>query len=197
MKLTFVEKIDVQKIILYVLITLFAYSISGAIFKILEEGTLGSIFRNLLRTTPYLFLIILISMYDAGRFSFSSLFPTIPVNINKNLILKRYSWILLLAIIIGLISSTRLVSLGLLYVPVIIFVIGSLIISCYCMMSEKRFYGILIFLAAIPFLFFIQREHTQIGFEELKFSKLTISLDVINIIIISLFFFLLVISQVG
>ena len=164
MKLSLVEKLDTRKIILYVLITLFAYSISGAIFKIMAEGTLGSIFRHLMSTTPYLLLIIIVSMYDVGRFSFTSLVPSIPANINLNLILKRYSWILLIAVIIGFLSSIRLINLGLLYVPVIIFVIGSLIISCYCMTSEKRLYGIVMLMAAIPFLFFIQREHGRIGF---------------------------------
>ena len=190
MKLSFVEKLNVRKIILYTLILLFAYSISGAVFKIMAERTLGSIFRHLMATTPYIFLIILVSMYDVGRFSFASLVPSIPTNINLNLILKRYSWILLIAVIIGFLSSIRLINLGLLYVPVIIFVIGSLIISCYCMTSEKRLYGIVMLMAAIPFLFFIQREHGRIGFGYLTISELTIPLSVIYLIIIFLFFLL-------
>ena len=188
MNLSFVEKLDVRKIVLYVLTLLFAYSISGAIFKIMAEGTLGSIFRHLMSTTPYLLLIIIVSMYDVGRFSFTSLVPSIPTNINLNLILKRYSWILLIAVIIGFLSSIRLINLGLLYVPVIIFVIGSLIISCYCMISEKRVYSIVMLMAAIPFLFFIQREHGRIGFGYLTISELTIPLSVIYLIIIFLFF---------
>ena len=183
-----IEKIDVKKILLYFLILLFSYSISGAVFKIMAERTIGSIFRHLMTTTPYLLLIILVSMYDVGRFSFASLIPSIPTNINLNLILKRYSWILLIAVIIGFLSSIRLINLGLLYVPVIIFVIGSLIISCYCMISEKRVYSIVMLMAAIPFLFFIQREHGRIGFGYLTISELTIPLSVIYLIIIFLFF---------
>ena len=182
------SRVDVKKILLYFLILLFAYSISGAVFKIMAERTLGSIFRHLMSTTPYLLLIILVSVYDVGRFSFASLVPTIPTSINLNLFMKRYSWIVLLAVIIGFLSSIKLISLGLLYVLVIIFVIGSLIISCYCMMSEKKLYGIVMFLVAIPFLFFIHREHRQIGFEELKIGELTIPLSVIYLIIIFLFF---------
>jgi len=190
MNLSFVEKLDIRKIVLYGLTLLFAYSISGAIFKIMEEGTLGSIFRHLMFTIPYLLLIIIVSMYDGGRFSFASIVPSIPLKINFNLFLKRYSWIVLLAIIIGILSTIRLISLGLLYAPVIIFVIGSLIISCYCVTSEKSLYGIVILLAAIPFLFFIQREHGQIGFEDLRISELTIPLSAIYLIIIFLFFLL-------
>ena len=199
MNLSFVEKLDVRKIVLYVLTLLFAYSISGAIFKIMAEGTLGSIFRHLMFTTPYLFLIILVSMYDVGRFSFASLIPSIPTNINLNLILKRYSWILLIAVIIGFLSSIRLINLGLLYVPVIIFVIGSLIISCYFMVTGKALKGIMIFFIAVPFLYFIFLNSSEIGFETLKFTKsqiftssdiIEVPLSAIFLLIVSGFFFL-------
>ena len=85
MNLSFVEKLDIRKIVLYGLTLLFAYSISGAIFKIMEEGTLGSIFRHLMFTIPYLLLIIIVSMYDGGRFSIASIVPSIPLKINFNL----------------------------------------------------------------------------------------------------------------
>lgn len=188
MKLSLLEKLDVRKVILYVLITLFAYSISGAVFKIMAERTLGSIFRHLMFTTPYLFLIILVSLYDTRRFSFSSFVPTLPLKLNMNLILKRYSWIILLAILIGIISSFKLFHLGLLYGLVIIFVIGSLIISCFCMASGKGMFGIVMFLIAIPFLYFIQREHGSLGFELYKMKDLFIPLDSIYLLILFIFF---------
>ena len=195
MKLSFVEKLDVRKIILYVLITLFAYSISGAVFTIMAEGTLGSIFRNLLLITPYLFLIIIVSMYDVGRFSFSSLIPNIHANLNKKLILKRYSWIILLAVFIGLFSANNLVHLGLLFVPVILFVIGSLIISCYCMVSEKALLGIMLFLIAVPFFEFISINSLQIGIKKMEIGKVLYNtykfpFAGIYLLIISGFFFL-------
>ena len=95
----------------------------------------------------------------------------------------------MLAVIIGFLSTFRLINLGLLYAPVIIFVIGTLILSCYCMMSEKSLYGIIAFLVSIPFLFFIQRNYGPIGFGDLTISELTIPLSALYLIIISLFFF--------
>ena len=190
MKLSFVEKFDIRKIILNILILLFTYSISRALFRILEERTLGSIFRHLALTVPFILLIIIVSINDTKKFSFSNLVPTIPSNLNMKLMLKRYFWIVLLAILIGVIVSIKLVHLGLLYGPVLIFVIGTLIISCFWMVSGKRMFSIVIFLIAVPFIYFIQREHGQYGFELFKIKDLLIPLDSIYLLILFIFFIL-------
>ena len=181
---------NIKPVILYILIGLFAYSISGALVKIMAERTLGSIFRHLMFTTPYLFLIIVVSLYDTRRFSFSSLVPTIPSDLTPILILKRYWWIAPLAVLLGMFSISILGNLALLYGMVIVFLIGSLITACYCIISEKRLVGIIMFLIAIPLLFFLQINHKQTGFGEIILSDVGVPLSAIYLVTISVFFLL-------
>lgn len=190
MKLSFFEKFDIRKIILNILILLFAYSVSIALFRILEERTLGSIFRHVAPAVPFILLIIIVSLYDSKRFSFSNLVPKVPADLNMKLMLKRHFWIVLLAILIGVIASFKLVHLGLLYGPVLILVIGTLIISCFWMVSGKRMFSIVMFLMAVPFIYFIQREHGRYGFELFKIKDLLIPLDSIYLLILFIFFLL-------
>ena len=199
MKFSFVEKLDVRKIILYVLTLLFAYSISGAVFKIMAEGTLGSIFRHLMFTIPYLLLLVIVSMYDVGRFSFASIVPTIPAKINLNLVLKKYPWIVIFAGLIGIFTSYSFIHIALLYVIVIVLLIISLIYSCYCMVSEKPLIGVITFLIIIPFFKFIDLNAWQIGFEQLTinksqvftaYDKIKVPSSAIFLLIISAFYFL-------
>ena len=123
------------------------------------ERTLGSIFRHFLPTTPYLFLITLISLYDIRRVSFSGLVPRLPSNINLEVIFKRLVWPFLLAVFVGWFSSQYLAPLGLLYVPVILAVIISLIVSCYCMLTERKVLAVILFFATIPWCAFWRRVH--------------------------------------
>ena len=181
---------NIKALALYILIGLFAYSSAGALLRIMAERTLGSIFRHLMFTTPYLFLIILVSLYDTRRFSFSSLVPTIPSDLTPILILKRYWWIMLVAVLLGMFTFSVLGDLALLYGIVIVFLVGSLLTSCYCIMSEKTLVGIIMFLIAIPLLFFLQINHKQTGFGEIILNDVGVPLSAIYLVTISVFFLL-------
>ena len=182
------HKLNLNKVLLVLLIILFGYSVSGAMFDIMGERTLGSIFRHFLPTTPYLFLITLISLYDIRRVSFSGLVPRLPSNINLEVIFKRLLWPFLLAVFVGWFSSQYLAPLGLLYLPVILAVIISLIVSCYCMLTERKVLAVILFFATIPFLFFIQSNLWQIldqvEFVELKISGVPVPLSAIYLSLI-------------
>jgi len=186
------DTINVKKIILYGLIFLFAYSISGAVFSIMTERTLGSVFRNLMATTPYLVLIILFSIFDVRKFSFASLVPNIHSKINLNLFLKRYSLIILLTVLIGLFSVNNLIHIASLNVTIILAVIVSLLSAFYFFISEKPFYGIVMFLLAYPFLYFLQMNHKDLGFDTypLIISDTRIPLSILYLLIIFFFFFI-------
>lgn len=179
-----------KAVISFILICLFAYSVAVALLKILEEKTLGSIFRHFLPAIPILFLIVLFNLYDIKKISFSSFIPTIPSNLEFDLILKRFALILLLVIPLGLLAYRYLGEAGLLVGPVIIFLVISMFISCFFMITEKTMFGALIFIATIPFLYFIQGQLYLMGLKELIISEITIPFSSIFLIIISIFFFM-------
>lgn len=174
----------------FILISLFAYSVAVALLKILEERTLGSIFRHFLPAIPILFLIILLNLYDIKKISFSSFIPTIPSNLELDLILKRFALILLLVIPLGLLIYQYIGDAGLLVGPVIVFLLISMFISCFLMITERTIFGVLIFIAAIPFLFFIQGQLYLMDLKELIISEITIPFSAIFLLIISIFFFM-------
>jgi len=175
---------------LYILIGLFAYSVAGALLGIMAEGTLGSIFRHFLPTTPYLFLIVLINLYDIREFSFSSLVPHIPANLSCQLILKRFILILLLAVPMGVCVLLYLGKGGLVIGPIVILILVSLFISSFYMMSEEKIIGIIIYIATIPFLFYVQGRLFEIGLKNLLISEITIPLSAIYLVLISICFFI-------
>ncbi len=181
---------NIKPVMLYILIGLFAYSVAGALLGIMAERTLGSIFRHFLPTTPYLFLIVLISLYDIRKFSLSSLIPSGPSNLAFKLILKRFVFILLLAIPVGLFSLHYLAKGGLVIGPIVIVLFLSLFISCFYMMSEEKIIGIIIYIATIPFLFYVQGRLSEIGLSKMLISEITIPLSAIYLTLISICFFI-------
>ena len=181
---------NIKPVMLYILIGLFAYSVAGALSGIMAERTLGGIFRHFLPTTPYLFLIVLINLYDIREFSFSSLVPHIPANLSCQLILKRFILILLLAVPMGVCVLLYLGKGGLVIGPIVILILVSLFISSFYMMSEEKIIGIIIYIATIPFLFYVQGRLFEIGLKKLLISEITIPLSAIYFTIISICFFL-------
>lgn len=181
---------NIKSIILYILIGLFAYSSAGALSNIMAERTLGSIFRHFLPTAPYLILMILISLQDIRKFSFSGLIPSIPSSLGFQQILKGFILLLLLGIPAGLFVFQYIGDAGLLVGPLSIFLIISLFISCFYIITEKEIFGLLIFIASVPFLYFIQGQLYMMGLEELKITELNIPLSAIYLIVILICFFM-------
>ena len=181
---------NIKPVILYILIGLFAYSLGVALLKILEERTLGSIFRYFLPTAPYLVLIFLISLYDIGKFSFSSFVPQIPANLSAQMILIRLILILLLAIPTGVCVQLYLGEGGLLVGSIAILLFLSLFFSCFYMMSEEKTIGVIIYIIAIPYLFYFQRQLRLMSLTSLVISEQIIPLSVIFLVFISFCFFL-------
>ena len=183
-----------KNFILFILICLFAHSVAGAVSGIISERTLGSVFRHFLPTTPYLFLIILNSLYDIRKFSFSGLAPNIPSDFSPKLFVRRYLLIVFLAVLVGQFSFQYLMHLGLLYLPVIILVITGLIFSCYYMLLDRKILGVIIFLVVYPFLFFIQKNFGKITnyaeYSDLSICEAYIPLSAIYIFTISMFYFI-------
>lgn len=181
---------NIKAVIIYILISLFAYSSAEALVKIITEKTLGSIFRHFLPTTIYLFMIVLISLSETKGFSFSNLIPRIPSKQELNLIVKRFIFILLIGITLGLFTIYYLGQWGLLVGPVVVLLFISLFISCSYMMTEKKIFGLITYIVAIPFLFFIQGEWGKMGLEKIIISEVTIPLSAIFLILISICFFI-------
>jgi len=181
---------DIKNFTLFVLICLFAYSFAEALTKIIAERTLGSIFRHFLPTTPYLILIVLVSLSEIKEFSFSNLIPSIPSKQEPNLIIKRFIFILLLGLTMGLFTINYLGKWGLLVGPIVVLLFISLFISCFYMMTEKKIFGLITYIVAIPFLFFIQGEWWQMGLQKLRISEIRIPLSAIFLILISICFFI-------
>lgn len=152
------ERIDVRKILLYFLVLLFAYSISGAVFKVLTERTLGSIARGVMPTLPILFLIVLVTLYDTRRLSFASLVPRIPSNVNLYLFLKRLFWIFVLAIPFGIFANEYFSKIALLYTPIILLSLIMLVFSIICVVRNNYLYAMASFIIIIPLLFFLSRD---------------------------------------
>ena len=146
---------NIKTVILYILIALFAYSISRAMFKIMEEGTLGSILRHLLPTTPYLLLIVIVSLYNIRRFSFSSLVPAIPSNLTLNVIFKRFFLICLLAVLSGICLHFYGGWLGLVYGSICLYIIVGYVYALV-ISTKKPLYGFLVLLLLYPFISFIE-----------------------------------------
>jgi len=155
---------NIKPILLYILIGLFAYSFAGALSNIMAEKTLGSIFRHFLPSTPYLLLMLLISLQDIRKFSFSTFVPSLPSNFNFNLILKWVFWIFILAVPLGVFLSLHGPRLGLLYGPVIIFIIFSFFYSIYQMISGREAFSLMAFVVAFPFLAFIEWDFRYVYF---------------------------------
>jgi len=118
---------NIKPIILYVLLGLFAYSVAGALPKIMAERSLGSIFRHFLPTIPYIVLILLISVYDIKDFSFLRLVPQIKPNLGWERNLKGFILILMSATLVGLFILQY--SPGLLVGPISLLLIISLVLD--------------------------------------------------------------------
>lgn len=194
MKISSFYKVNINKIVLFLLTILLAFSVSKAMFKIMAERTLGSIFRNFLPATPYLFLIVLFSLYDIRNISLSNFRDIVPTRTNLNANLKIVLFLSFFAVLIGVGTSQYVVDLGLLYVPVIIGVITALVFSCYSLLIERRLQGVIIFLVVIPFTFFLQMNLRQIipqlSDEGFKIFEIQIPLSSIFLFIMSIVFFI-------
>jgi len=152
------ERIDVKKILLYFLILFFAYSISGAVFKVLAERTLGSIARGIMPTLPILFLIVLFTLYDMSRLSFASFLPRIPQKISIKSFLRKIIWVIILAIPFGLFVIKFLSKHSILYTPIIFFSLAALVLSIYYIIRGNLLNATVIFLITLPLLTFLSRD---------------------------------------
>lgn len=144
-----------KNFILFILICIFAYSVAGAMFDIMRERTLGSVFRHFLSTTPYLFLIILISLYDIKKFSFSSLVPNDPSDFSPKLFVRRYLMIAFLAVLVGWLFFQYAIGYSSLYILIFLYVIAGYLLSLYALVRYKLLYGLIIFLMVQPFISFL------------------------------------------
>ena len=181
-----------KTIVLYVLIILFAYSSAVALSGIQRERTLGSIFRHFLPAAPILFLIVLINLCSIENFSFSSFIPRFQSNQELKRLIKSFVLISIIAIPVGLFTFQYIVKGSTLVGPVVLLLFISLFIACFYMMVEKSISAIIIYITAIPFLYFTQRQFYMFGLEKeaLTISKITVPLSVIYLLIISIFFFI-------
>jgi len=182
---------NIKTLLTYLLIAIVAYSIAGAMLKVLEARSLGSIFRSLLPTTPFLLLIVLINMYDIRRLSFSSFIPDLPSHLSARAILKGFVPILILGILAGFITIHYFIegAGGILITSITIYLFISLLLSCFYILGEERKYGVMLFIAAIPFLYFVQNRLHEIGLPRFVICKLAIPLSAIYLLITSIFFF--------
>ncbi|MBL7086317.1 MAG: O-antigen ligase family protein [Candidatus Cloacimonetes bacterium] len=152
------ERIDVKKILLYFLIMIFAYSISGAVFKVLAEKTLGSVARGIMPTLPILFLIVLVTLYDTRRLSFANSPPRIPQKISIKPFLRKIIWVIILAVPLGIFVNQYFSRIGTMYTSIIIFSLVAFILSIYYIIRGNFLNATVIFLIILPFLMFLSRD---------------------------------------
>lgn len=163
-----------KNILLFFLIILLGYSVSQALFSIMAERTLGSIFRNSLPGIFYLFLILIVNTSNITAIHLSDVFQRLPqniINININIIFRRLLFIVPLALICGLLTF-RVSDMGLLYVPLGLVIIGAYFYSCYCCLERKYLHGILIFIISQPFLSLYEWDFVEFFFDNWSFRTI-------------------------
>lgn len=153
-----------KTILLYFLIILFAYSVSVALLNILQERTVGSVFRHFLPAIPILFLLVLVNLYNVREISFSNLVSPLSFSLNFKMILKWAFWIILCVIPLSIALSHYGHKLGLLYGFIFLLIIFSYFLMIFYSIKSRPLYGLIIFLLIFPFIKFIEWDFKNVIF---------------------------------
>jgi O-antigen ligase len=162
--------------ILPLLIGLLAFFAGEGIFKIMAERSLGSIVRHNVGTIAVLFVIF--------AFCNENFIPAI-FNLKKAGLpsIRQVAPLAVLAVVSGI--AVFVGGLDIIYGGIIFFIATCLAVSVFFIFSEKPFYAFCLFWLAYPFLYFIQTQGGNLGFERpIIFDDLVVPFSCLYILIL-------------
>lgn len=170
----------VRNYILAVLIGLLAFFAGEGLFKVMEEPSLGSILRHNLGTLAVLALILAFCNkgFISELFSFKKF-----ENLSAKQLLPMVFFGTLLGVII--LNSSQL---GIIYGGIALFVLACLGASVFYLFTQKKFYALCLFWCAYPFLYFVQTQIGQLGFERPEWIGMAVPFSAVYIVILFFFF---------
>ena len=163
--------------ILSLLIGLLAFFVGEGLFKVMAERTLGSILRHNIATLAT--LVILFAFYNENF---------IPAIFNFEKIdlpsVKQAAPLIVLAVVSGIAVSVY-GGLDIIYGGIIFFIVLCLGTSVFSIFSGKFFHTFCLFWFMYPFLYFIQTQGKNMGFERpVIFDDLVVPLSSVYILIL-------------
>ena len=157
---TLIEKYNFQfslkDLIIWGIIALLAYMVGVGTVKIVTEKTLGSIFRNYIPAFS-IALVLLVFLWNPEKDIFKIIFSKSTISFKSALIGT------LIAVGLGFVVPF-FAGWGLLYVPVLIVLCVSFLISIYFLINGNVVNGIITFILSYPFILFLQWEFRNIKF---------------------------------
>ena len=162
--------------ILPLLIGLLAFFAGEGLFKIMAERSLGSILRHNVGTIAILAILF--------AFCNENFIPSI-FNLKKAGLpsIKQAAPLAVLAVVAGI--AVFVGGLDIIYGGIIFFIVTCLAVSVFFIFSEKPFHAFCLFWCMYPFLYFIQTQGGNLGFERpIIFDDLVVPFSSIYILIL-------------
>ena len=152
-KINTLPRNKIRDILLFLCTGLLAWTIGSHLGKV---NTIGSIFRELfIPSVPFIFLIVVIAITDFSNFRINNLFSLFKLRINFRF---HYFIIFLgIGIIFGIIAS-QYGHLGLMYIPLFLFVLVSFFAAIILSFKNRPLNGLIIFFACAPIIIFLERD---------------------------------------
>lgn len=184
--LRIINKYSVKDVVQFLVLILIGLLTARALLT--GGGSLGIIFRNILPVFLCLGIIMIINHHDIKRISFhgiahglSPTFPREPIKTSSIILI-------LLTAITGIFFSIYFIEISLIYLFVIIALIFAYVRSFDFILVKKRILIVLFYLAAWPFLSFLEWESMKYEWFMLVISDLNISFNALGLLVVSSFF---------
>jgi len=153
MNINTLSRYNRRDVLLFLCTGFLAWTIGSHLGKV---NTLGSIFRELfIPSLPFIFLIVVIAITDFSNFRINNLFSLFKLRINFRF--HHLIIFLSIGIILGIVAA-QYVYLGLMYIPLFLFVIVSFFAAIILSFKNRPLYGLLIFFACAPIIVFLERD---------------------------------------
>jgi len=188
---TLIEKYNfpfsLKDLIIWGIIALLAYMVGVGTIKIVAEKTLGSIFRNYIPAFVIV-LVLLFFLFNRDNDILKMIFDKSTISFKSALIGT------LIAVGLGFVVPF-FAGWGMLYVPVLIVLCGSFLISIYFLINGNVCNAIITFILSYPFILFLQWEFKNIKFlgiyNPLLLGPFSLNPDFVFLLTIFLLFVLL------
>ncbi|MCX5815334.1 MAG: O-antigen ligase family protein [Proteobacteria bacterium] len=186
-----IKKYSLKDVLQFLVVVLIGYLTAKALFNIMAEGTLGSIFRNMMPVFPCLFILLILNAFDIRRASFREISQSVfsIFIFDQKLISKRSILLLIPVMIAGIFFTLYSIEFSIINMLSFFALLYVFFLSVrYILLSEKKFYGVLIYILAIPLLSFIQWENVKYHWLDLIINDIYISYNAIGLVIIFICF---------
>ncbi len=156
----------IRTLVFFLLVAFLAFFAGEALFKVMAEPSLGSILRHNLGTIGVLALIFAFCNqgFISGIFNLRK---------DDNLSLKQILFAVLFSISLGVIVFNYSY-FGVIYGGIALFILLCLGLSIFYIFSKKTFYSLCIFWCVLPFIYFMQTQGGNLGFERVVYKGLAI-----------------------